>query len=75
VFRTALVQSSKGTISFAEAKQLEREADHYRGYAMSGATNKIRIFVDHKYIYCLAPLYVSVFSAMCRETTLIATGR
>jgi hypothetical protein len=73
VFKMTLVQSSRGTVSFAEAKQLEREADHYR--VMSGATNKIHIFVDHKYIYCLAPLRVSVFSAICRQTTLIATGR
>jgi len=75
VFRMALVQSSNGTVSFAEAKQLEREADHYRSYVMSGANNKIHISVDHKYIYCLAPPRVSVFSAICRQTTLIATGR
>ena len=51
MFRTALVQSSKGTVSFVEVEQLEREADHYRGYVMSGATNKIHIFVEHKYSY------------------------
>ena len=66
MFRTALVQSSNGTVSFVEAEQLEREA---------GATNEIHIFVDHKYICCLSPLHVSVSSAICRETTLIATGR
>jgi hypothetical protein len=75
VFRMALVQSSNGTVSFAEAKRLKREADHYRSYVISRGTNKIHIFVDHKYIYCLAPLDVSVSSVICRETTLIATGR
>jgi hypothetical protein len=72
------VQSSNDTISFVEAEQLEREADPYRDYVMSGATNKIHIFIDYKYIYCLAPLHVlhvSVFSAICRETTLVAAGR
>jgi len=48
MFRTAQVQSSKVTVSLAVAEQLERAVDHYRGYVMSGATNKIHKFVEHK---------------------------
>jgi len=71
MFRTALVRSSKGTVSSAEAEQLAREVDHYTGYIMSGAANKIRKVVEHKYGYYLAPR--ACFGVL--GDLLIATGR